>query len=314
MKIKMFFLLLLCNSGYLTSQNLEQYSKFIRQGDSLYNLKKYENSCIAYSTAFKVNNWKGYLNDRYNTACACALSDFSDTAFHHLYKIAFIGKYKKYEHIINDSDLFSLHKDNRWKIVIQQVKNNKDTAEKFLNKPICKTLDTIFRDDQDDRKKIDEFIFKYGDNSPELRFLYSKIEEKDIINTHKVSKIIDKYGWLGIDEIGSEGNTTLFLVIQHSNQSTQEKYLPILKDAVKNKKADPSQLALLEDRLSIEKGGKQVYGSQIGGTKGNYYLFPLEDPDNVDKRRLEVGLSPLAEYLMLWQLKWDLLEYKKNNP
>ena len=137
---------------------------------------------------------------------------------------------------------------------------------------------------------------------------------KDIINANKVDKLIGKYGWLGVDEIGSDGNLTLFLVIQHSTQSTQEKYLPIIKQAVKNKKADPSQLALLEDRLSIKKGGKQVYGSQIGGSKGNYYLLPLQDPDNVDKRRIEVGLSPLAEYLMLWKLKWDLQEYKRNNP
>ncbi len=314
MKLKIVFIFFLFKASILNSQNLDNYYKFTNRADSFYNIKKYKNSCIAYSTAFKENGWKAYIIDRYNAACSCALSNFKDTAFYNLNKIAFVGKYKKYEHVINDSDLFSLHNDKRWQLIIQQVKNNKDTADKFLNKPVCKILDTIFKDDQEDRKQIDNYILKYGINSSEVLSLYKTIDTKDILNTKKVVKIIDNYGWLGVNDIGSEGNTTLFLVIQHSDKATQEKYLPILKEAVKNKKAEPSQLALLEDRLSIEDGGKQIYGSQIGGSKGSYYLLPLKDPDNVDKRRLEVGLSSLTEYLMLWQLKWDLEEYKKNNP
>ena len=85
--------------------------------------------------------------------------------------------------IVNfDVDLFSLHSDNRWKIIINQVKKNKDSADLFLNNPICRILDTILKDDQADRKKIDEFILKYGDNSVEVRTLFNTINEKDIIN------------------------------------------------------------------------------------------------------------------------------------
>lgn len=35
------------------------------------------------------------------------------------------------------------------------------------------------------------------------------------------------------------------------------------------------------------------------------------DPDNVDKRRESVGLKPLAEYLQIWNLTWDLDKFKK---
>jgi hypothetical protein len=45
-----------------------------------------------------------------------------------------------------------------------------------------------------------------------------------------------------------------------------------------------------------------------------YYVLPLEDPDNVDKRRAEVGLQPLAEYVAYWQIKWDVEQYKKDFP
>ena len=89
-----------------------------------------------------------------------------------------------------------------------------------------------------------------------------------------------------------------------------------MRKAVKNKKAEGSDLALLEDRVAFRQGKKQIYGSQIGNdivTK-KYYVLPLEDPDNVDKRRAEVGLSPLAEYVNYWQIIWNVEQYKKDLP
>ena len=68
-----------------------------------------------------------------------------------------------------------------------------------------------------------------------------------------------------------------------------------------------SSLALLEDRVSLRKVGKQIYGSQIGKDQetGEYFISPLEDPENVDKRRAEVGLGPIADYISNWNLTWD---------
>ena len=90
-----------------------------------------------------------------------------------------------------------------------------------------------------------------------------------------------------------------------------------MTDAVKNGRANPSDLALLEDRVAIGQGRKQIYGSQIGRDPDNtqlYYILPLEDPDNVDKRRAKVGLQPIAEYISQWQIKWDIEQYKKDLP
>jgi hypothetical protein len=75
-------------------------------------------------------------------------------------------------------------------------------------------------------------------------------------------------------------------------------------------------LALLEDRINLGNGKRQIYGSQIGTnpeTKLNYVL-PLEDPDNVDKRRAEVGLEPLADYVIYWKIIWNVKQYKKDLP
>jgi hypothetical protein len=43
-----------------------------------------------------------------------------------------------------------------------------------------------------------------------------------------------------------------------------------------------------------------------------FYVLPLEDPENVDKRRAEVGLQPIADYVIEWQIKWDVEQYKKD--
>ena len=149
-----------------------------------------------------------------------------------------------------------------------------------------------------------------------MKAYWKIIDKKDSINQIKVRSILDKYGWLGADVVGRQGNLTLFLVIQHADQATQEKYLPMMRDAVKNGKAQASALALLEDRVAMGQGKKQIYGSQIGTDMetNQYYIRPLSDPDNVDKRRAEVGLEPLAEYAQRWQIKWDVVQYKKDLP
>jgi hypothetical protein len=118
---------------------------------------------------------------------------------------------------------------------------------------------------------------------------------------------------LGVDSIGIQGNMTLFLVIQHSNLITQEKYLPMMREAVKKGNAVGSSLALLEDRVALGLGKKQIYGSQIGRdpATGNWYVLPLEDPDNVNSRRKQVGLPDIEDYLRNWGLKWDVESYKK---
>jgi len=40
-----------------------------------------------------------------------------------------------YEHVTTDQDLQSLHKDKRWKPLLEIIKQNKDKAEANLNNP-----------------------------------------------------------------------------------------------------------------------------------------------------------------------------------
>jgi hypothetical protein len=290
------------------------YSDLVKQADSLYNAGNFLNSANKYSAAFKSNEWKGTSNDRYNAACSWALAGIKDSAFFQLDRIVGKMNYSNYGHITTDADLNSLHSDIRWTSLLKIIKQNKVKAEANLNKPLAGKLDSIYVEDQKYRQQISGIEKKYGWESKEMRDHWKIINEKDSINLIEVKSILDKYGWLGPDIVGEQGNSTLFLVIQHSDQATQEKYLPMMREAVKNGKAQGSSLALLEDRVALRQGKRQIYGSQIGRDPVSqiYYVSPLEDPDNVDKRRAAVGLQPLADYVSHWQIKWDVEQYKKD--
>lgn len=191
---------------------------------------------------------------------------------------------------------------------------------------LAKQLDTIYLKDQNTRIKIDSIsqkidslrilvnrhsintakqdsiFLKNAEN--ELYFLSLQLDGQDIDNLSRVRAIIDKYGWLGPDVIGERGNLTLFLVIQHSKLKVQEKYLPMIREAVRNKRARASDLALLVDRIEIRNNRPQIYGSQIGGALGKPFIYPIFDEINVNKRRAEVGLEPIEVYVKHWGINY----------
>jgi hypothetical protein len=181
------------------------------------------------------------------------------------------------------------------------------------DKPLKRELLAIWNDDQDIRNKSADAWEKYGGESPVVDSLNKIMQITDSINLVKVTKILDEKGWVGKDKIGKLANNTFFVVIQHSDLKTQQKYLPMMHKAVKEGKSEASWLALLEDRIALGEGRRQIYGTQIYWDKetNKSYVAPLEDPDNVDVRRKEVGLDPLAHYLKQWNIVWDVEEYKK---
>ena len=180
---------------------------------------------------------------------------------------------------------------------------------------VSSRLKTIGDEDQKYRVQLDETVATYGGDSPEMKQLLRAMSQSDSLNVRAVCAILTQYGWLGSSEIGEEANKALFMVVQHADQATQERYLPLMQAAVKANKLKPSSFALLQDRLAIRQGRKQIYGSQISwNMKTNrYYVFAIDDPDQVDQRRKSVGLVPIAVYIQdCCQLVWDVAAYKKD--
>jgi tetratricopeptide (TPR) repeat protein len=286
-----------------------QYHALIAKADSLYQNKAYRDAAAAYTKAFEVNQWKGFIPDLYGAAKAWAMTGNLDSAFRKLDRVISYARhedFKNYKDFVNEPAFQSLHHDDRWKKLLAR-------ANEKYNNPLILQLDTILQDDQKYRSMVDSVFKNYGWDSPEGRAFNQKVRKVDSINVIKVKEIIKTYGWPGKEEVGQMGNMAIFLVIQHADSATQVEHLPIMRKAVKEGKAEASQLALLEDRVALKQGKKQIYGSQIGTNTetGKPFLLPLIDPDNVDKRRKEVGLPPLAEYVKQWGINWDVEEYKR---
>jgi hypothetical protein len=153
-------------------------------------------------------------------------------------------------------------------------------------------LNSIRERDQKTRKGIDSVSF---------------IKYIDSCNLIQIEEMIAKYGWPGKSFVGAKGNQTVFLVIQHAELPIQKKYFPLLKKSVDENESNPSDCALLQDRILMREGKKQIYGSQVVFNKtGGQEFYPIEDEKNVNVRRAAVGLQPIEEYAKLFGIEYKL--------
>lgn len=293
-------------------QKAKNYQEQINEAWSLYGSKDFLKSAQIYAKALEGMNDKGLMSDRYNAACSWALAKKPDSSFVQLFKIAEKGNYKDLSHMSTDTDLSSLHKDKRWQKVLEIVTANNNKSESNIDFALVAVLNTIYEEYLNLTAELATLAARYDQDSTETNAELGRIEAKEADNILRVLKTLDERGWLGDDIIGGQGNFTVFSILERADDQVQEKYLPMMRDAVIKKNMLASHLALIEDNVALKKGGKQIYGSKVGTDEetGEYYVLPLEDPDNVDKRRAEIGLDSLQWYIANWGLTWNVQDHK----
>ncbi|SDQ54677.1 hypothetical protein SAMN05216294_1631 [Flagellimonas zhangzhouensis] len=187
-------------------------------------------------------------------------------------------------------------------------------SKKSTSLDLAALLDTIWENEQMPISKRDSAFHAYGDESEEYKKYQALYKKNHQLNEQKIAEIL-KDGWPDFNEIGEQGNLTICNVLQHSSPEIRVKYLPLMRKATKNEQLSPWLLARTEDRIATDCGELQVYGGQI-----KYYpetetfdVWPIVDPENVDKRRAEIGLEPMAQFLKDRRvpLEWNLEEQIK---
>ena len=139
------------------------------------------------------------------------------------------------------------------------------------------------------RIKVDPTYFKNNYKSVSVTL--------DGENIKRVEEIIAKYGYPGKALVGTPENRAAWIVIQHSSPQVIQKYLPMLREAVKNGDLDRQSLALTEDRNLMYQGKKQIYGSQFFEVNGKPAFWPIENPEKVNELRKEAGfVQTIEEY------------------
>ncbi len=185
-----------------------------------------------------------------------------------------------------------------------------------IQKPenLMAVLDTIWQTEQTPLRKRDSLMNIYGAESKEYNKYQEVYEKNHVINEKKVTDILNKYGWPTKEIAGEQGNWTICNVIQHADNEIRIKHLPMMRQAVIDKKLEPRFLVRAEDRIATESGNLQLYGGQMKyypETK-SFNLWPVYDPVNIDKRRTEIGLDPIAEFLkQRFDFEWNLEEQIK---
>jgi hypothetical protein len=173
-------------------------------------------------------------------------------------------------------------------------------------------LDTIWTTEQVPIRLRDSLGKVHGYESVEFQKQNEIYHSNHDINENKILEILDTQGWPSKNIIGEQGHLTICNVLQHSGVEVRKKYLPMMRKAVEEKELAPRLLARAEDRLATDRGDLQIYGGQIKyypKTK-SFNVWPITDPENVDQRRAEIGLEPMAEFLKNLRnpLEWDLEE------
>ncbi len=142
-------------------------------------------------------------------------------------------------------------------------------------------------------------LIKKGINHPDPTLL-KRMNKIDAANTARVKTLIGQHGWPGPELVGQDGTDAFFLIVQHADPVFQKEILPLVKNAYRSRIITGQSYALFMDRVLVQDGKPQIYGTAAKGFEqwnGTEPVFePIEDEANVDKRRAEVGLMPLSEY------------------
>lgn len=116
-------------------------------------------------------------------------------------------------------------------------------------------------------------------------------------NTTRMKAIVQQYGWPGPELVGKDGSQAAFTLVQHADLAFQKEMLPLVKRAYGAGGLSGNNFALLQDRVLVRDGKPQIYGTQLNYTGPEVIPYPIEDEQNVDRRRAELGMPSLAEYL-----------------
>ncbi len=121
MKKALFFVILLISINQINGQEELSISTLKQGANNDYNSKDYKSATNKYLKVIELSDFKSpKLNAAYNAACCLALQKKVDSAFILLNKTIEYGfKYKS--HLINDSDLKILHKNQKWKKLLDEI-------------------------------------------------------------------------------------------------------------------------------------------------------------------------------------------------
>jgi hypothetical protein len=187
-------------------------------------------------------------------------------------------------------------------------------AQNTIDENLKKELDEIYKSDQILREYIDsetaesrklQILNETGYSKEDFANgnVYMIMNNRDSINLIRIEEIITKYGYPGKTMVGEPTNEAAWYVIQHSKKIID--YFLLIQDAGASNEIPFTKVAMMHDRLLMQQGKEQLYGTQGAG---NYrlnsvtgqkvfwsYIWPILNPNGVNEMRKEAGFNTTVE-------------------
>ncbi|MBK8567137.1 MAG: hypothetical protein IPN76_28380 [Saprospiraceae bacterium] len=176
-------------------------------------------------------------------------------------------------------------------------------VEKVENKALQMELITMFVNDQYARGNLmHDLVANYQIDTSKLSRSGGVLVDEQ--NRNRLKKIITEYGFPTRSLVGNDAMRGIFIIIQHADRDKEWQKLQLtnIENAVKRGDMDGQNYAYLYDRIKMNSGEKQLYGTQfskVDRANQTTELFDTEDMKNLDKRRREIGMMPIAMYKAL---------------
>lgn len=213
-----------------------------------------------------------------------------------------------------DSDLLNsipefspLHNDVKWESLLLKADNLRLEHQKSIQNPkLLEELKNMWAQDQAALNQYEESIRSLDSTATDndYRRLFESVEDRWEINKNKLDSIVKIHGWPGNKLVGEDGAKIAWAIPQHyPNVFFKEKCLGFIKEAMKKGDVDPNYYAELKDRIARETWQKQTFGASMAKNAP----YPIENPAEVNKRRLELGLfEPVEVYAIYHGIEYKL--------
>lgn len=186
----------------------------------------------------------------------------------------------------------------------EEIKKITEQAGGSANVTLNKKLrDQLLKLKENAQQRLDEDL---NDNKkPEA--LIKRMREFRDKNTARLCAIVKQYGWPTASLVGQDGVDAAFYVLRNgSTGSLKVDLIPAIVAAVTRGDISRPEFGGFVDRLRLEAGLKQLFGTQATIRDGLLVLFPIEAERDVDARRKQYELPPLADYLQFLEAKYRL--------
>jgi len=187
--------------------------------------------------------------------------------------------------------------------IVVDEKNRSRLKEIFGNYGFSAQDDKIIRayiDSQEAMgKSMKDFFSKHEfDSNKIIPATMTFVDEK---NRNRLKEIFKENGFPTREIVGQDAMNGVFYIIQHADgdKEWQKSQLSNIESAIKRGDLDGIDYAYLYDRIKVNNGEKQRYGTQIADVnykEKSVELRELEEPEKLDEIRREVGLMPIEMY------------------